>query len=576
LNDFYNHGGYPATQAPGSSAAMRAELDAIAAGFDKMPTLPGNAGQFVVVNPSANGLTTSGTNGLSDAVFRLFDDADNTKRAMFQVSGISASTTRVFAFPDANTTLVGTDVAQTLTNKTLTSPTINTPTIVTPTINTGMTVNGTSTFNDPITVTEPNVSSINIRSGAAGSNALMTIGRTGVEGTLGVSGGSNQFVPGDIAGDTVLAASTRTVFGVGGVLQVLLDTSALTAIGSVTARGTISAALGATNTAIGVLGASPALQHVLAGGAADQKVWQEYVLGAQKIYRVLNDAGAAAQNWLEVTRTGATISSVNFANGTVGVGYVAPSYGGGFTTLGVNGTTQPVFDLAVAGVRNATFTANSTTVLLGTTVAKPLHLYANNLPWIQILPTGQVGIGKTPTTALDILGTYALISNGVYSLYWGSGALVGGGGAQGCLRSDSDLLFGIGAAEVARFTSTSFLLSTGTGSFFIGGQRTVAGGSFALAINAAFTSGHGNSRAPDHMKVWLVCVTAEAGYVAGQRVEWIPNRTGFTGGYTAFADATNLSVYTFNATVQLPNASTGVATNITPANWQVRMVGIWQ
>jgi hypothetical protein len=40
------------------------------------------------------------------------------------MSSIGTSTTRSFTFPNANTTFVGTDVAQTLTNKTLTTPTI--------------------------------------------------------------------------------------------------------------------------------------------------------------------------------------------------------------------------------------------------------------------------------------------------------------------------------------------------------------------------------------------------------------------------------------------------------------------
>lgn len=116
-NSYYNHGGYPATQAPGSSAAMRAELDQVAAGFDRLPLLGGNAGQIVVVNAAANGLTTTGS-GLSDATFSLYDDVDNTKIGRFQLSGITTGQTRVLTWPDASTTIVGTNAVQTLTNKT--------------------------------------------------------------------------------------------------------------------------------------------------------------------------------------------------------------------------------------------------------------------------------------------------------------------------------------------------------------------------------------------------------------------------------------------------------------------------
>ena len=66
---------------------------------------------------------------LDDDNFTLQDNGDTTKKAQFQCSGISTSTTRTFTFPDANDTLVGRATTDTLTNKTLTSPTINSPTI---------------------------------------------------------------------------------------------------------------------------------------------------------------------------------------------------------------------------------------------------------------------------------------------------------------------------------------------------------------------------------------------------------------------------------------------------------------
>ena len=63
---------------------------------------------------------------LDDDNFTLQDNGDTTKKAQFQCSGISTSTTRTFTFPDANATLVGTATTDTLTNKTLTTPVINT------------------------------------------------------------------------------------------------------------------------------------------------------------------------------------------------------------------------------------------------------------------------------------------------------------------------------------------------------------------------------------------------------------------------------------------------------------------
>lgn len=55
-NDFYNHGGFPSTGSAATSASMRAELDLIASGFDKLPTLTGNQNEIIVVNPTATGL----------------------------------------------------------------------------------------------------------------------------------------------------------------------------------------------------------------------------------------------------------------------------------------------------------------------------------------------------------------------------------------------------------------------------------------------------------------------------------------------------------------------------------------
>lgn len=58
-NDYYNHGGYPSTNAAGDSASLRTELSAIAAGFAKLPPLLGANDEVVHVNATGDGLESS-------------------------------------------------------------------------------------------------------------------------------------------------------------------------------------------------------------------------------------------------------------------------------------------------------------------------------------------------------------------------------------------------------------------------------------------------------------------------------------------------------------------------------------
>ena len=60
-NQYYNHGSYPTPNAPGSSAQMRAELELVTEGFNKLPALTGNANKVVTVNAGATGLQATST-----------------------------------------------------------------------------------------------------------------------------------------------------------------------------------------------------------------------------------------------------------------------------------------------------------------------------------------------------------------------------------------------------------------------------------------------------------------------------------------------------------------------------------
>ena len=130
--------------------------DLIYDGTNFVLATPSRAHMAGIANNLAADLTFSGNNTFTgsnthtgaetfdDDAFTLRDNADSTKTATFQLSGITTATARAFTFPDASGTLVLVDAAQTLTNKTLTSPDINGGTV--DGANIGTTTPGTGAF----------------------------------------------------------------------------------------------------------------------------------------------------------------------------------------------------------------------------------------------------------------------------------------------------------------------------------------------------------------------------------------------------------------------------------------------
>ncbi len=110
-NDYYNASGTPGTGTRAASAPIRSEYSAIAAGFDKLPTLStGTASKAVVVNPGGTGLTTTtGTLALAGNL------ATTGAFATTLIAGAAVSLT----LPLVDGTLATLAGTETLTNKTI-------------------------------------------------------------------------------------------------------------------------------------------------------------------------------------------------------------------------------------------------------------------------------------------------------------------------------------------------------------------------------------------------------------------------------------------------------------------------
>lgn len=101
----------------------RFQLSGITAGQTRTVTLPdaditlfGAADTQTLSNKT---LDNTNTITVKDNLLTVQDDGDVTKQVRLQVSGVSTGTTRTLSVPDADTTIVGTDASQTLSNKTL-------------------------------------------------------------------------------------------------------------------------------------------------------------------------------------------------------------------------------------------------------------------------------------------------------------------------------------------------------------------------------------------------------------------------------------------------------------------------
>jgi hypothetical protein len=351
-NSFYNHGAFPSTGSAATSASMRAELDLVAAGFDKMPTLAGNANKFVIVNSTGTGLTQTDVLPaftVTDTDFTVQDDGDNTRKFQFNAGSITTGNTRVYVMPDLDTTLVGTNVTQTLTNKTLTAPVIativNTGTLTLPTSTDTLVGRNTTDTLTNKTLTNPVIGTI-VNTGTltlpTSTDTLVGRQTTDTLTNKTISGASNtlsNIANGSLSNSSVVIGSTT--LSLGGTMTTL-------------AGVTIS---GASNTLSNIANASLTNSSITINGST-------VALGSSVTVTATATNALTIGNGLSGTSYNGS-SAVTIA---INTGVTADlSTAQTFSNKTISGSANTLSNIANASLTNSAITIGSTAISLGAT-----------------------------------------------------------------------------------------------------------------------------------------------------------------------------------------------------------------
>jgi hypothetical protein len=158
-------------------------------------------------------LSTNPTLVVTDTAFTLRDDADPTKQAQFQLSGITTGTTRTLQLPNADTTLIGT-AGGTFSGGVGFNSTVTfnnaTSSITASALTTGLLTLGGASGTGILTFGQSTASqTTNIQAGSTASGSTKTINF----GTGGLTGSTTTMTIGSTFGTTIAANGTWTYSG---------------------------------------------------------------------------------------------------------------------------------------------------------------------------------------------------------------------------------------------------------------------------------------------------------------------------------------------------------------------------
>lgn len=276
-NEFYDHTTYPSQGAAGSSSALRAELDSIEVGFDKLPTMASNGSKIVAVNSGGTALeaiTTTGTgSGVRATSPTLVTPNLGTPSALVgtNITGTAAGLTAGNVTTNANLTGPITSTgnatavaAQTGTGSTFVmqeSPTLTTPNIGTPSAGVATNLTGTA-------------------AGLTAGLATDTVSKTGTGSTYATSVSPSFTTP---ALGTPSAAVLTNASGLPlttGVTGTLPVANGGTGVATTTAYSPVLTGTTSTGALKADLGPGTAGQVLTSGGAGAYPTWATPASGA--------------------------------------------------------------------------------------------------------------------------------------------------------------------------------------------------------------------------------------------------------------------------------------------------------